>query len=101
MLQLNPIFNDHMVFAFAKPIRVSGRSNEEVSVVFKDQKITVKPINDEWEVTFPPEEIGGPYELVVSNKTEQIVIKDIYVGLLLLMAGQSNQQFKFKEGLDK
>lgn len=101
MLQLNPIFNDHMVFAFAKPIRVSGRSNEEVSVVFKDQKITVKPINDEWEATFPPEEIGGPYELVVSNKTEQIVIKDIYVGLLLLMAGQSNQQFKFKEGLDK
>ena len=52
MLQLNPIFNDHMVFAFAKPIRVSGRSNEEVNVVFKGQKITATPINDEWEVDY-------------------------------------------------
>lgn len=101
MLLINPIFSDHMVIAFGKPIRISGKANEEVSVCFKGIMKIVTPINDEWEVIFPKEECGGPYELTISVKSESHTFKDIYVGLTLLMAGQSNQQFKFREGLDE
>lgn len=87
--------------AFSKPIRISGRSNLDVSVSFNGTSKTITPINDEWEVIFPAQECGGPYELTISNKEESFTFKDIYIGLVLLMAGQSNQQFKFKEGLDE
>lgn len=96
MACLNPIFASHMVFAAQKPVRVYGAGTGEVSVSFAGQTRTVTA-EGAWEVEFPPMEYGGPYVLTVSFDGKETVLEDIYVGEVLLMAGQSNMQFKLRE----
>ncbi len=52
---------------------------------------------DEWKIYFSARDFGGPYSAVISMDNETVELQNIYVGLVFLMAGQSNTQFKLKE----
>lgn len=43
---------------------------------------------------------AGPYSAVISMDNETVELQNIYVGLVFLMAGQSNMQFKLKESTE-
>lgn len=44
---------------------------------------------------------AGPYSAVISMDNETVELQNIYVGLVFLMAGQSNMQFKLNESTEK
>lgn len=94
MLKLNQLFTDHMVVAAGKPIRVFGTGKGHICVKFCSNTAECISKEDSWLVELPAMEYGGPYEMEVTLDDEKIVLKDIYVGEVLLLAGQSNNQMK-------
>ena len=99
-MQLNAIFSSGMVFAKDHPIRIYGTGEGRAEIVFAGIKQQIVSQNGEWFVEFHPMECGGPHELVLTTEGKEIVLNDIYVGEVYLFAGQSNMQFKIKQGQD-
>lgn len=95
---LAPIFSDHMVVAAGKPVRVFGTGDGEVGVAFRGKTVKAESIYGKWCVTLPAGEAGGPFEMTVEMANgKRRVLKDVAVGEVLIMAGQSNMQFKLGE----
>jgi len=96
-LRLAPIFADHMVFAADRPVRVFGTGEGQVSVTFRGKTVAAAVSDRGWCATLPPGAAGGPFELKVAMGGETRTIRDVMVGEVLVMAGQSNMQFKMRE----
>ena len=47
----------------------------------------------EWEIYLPKMNAGGPYELTIINEAGRHKIKDVYVGEVFLLSGQSNMEW--------
>lgn len=99
-MKLNEIFRSSMVFACNKPIRIYGTGKGQAELIFAGIQKTVVAEDGEWLAEFAPMECGGPYELRFVSADETMTFTDIYVGEVYLFAGQSNMQFKIKDGLD-
>lgn len=97
MARLASVFSSHMVFAARKPIRIYGEGQGEISITFAGRQISLSSSSDRWFAELPPMEYGGPYSLTVVLDGKREILEDIYVGEVLLMAGQSNMQFKLRE----
>lgn len=98
--KLASVFTDNMVLQRNQPIIVYGTANgnDVVEVDFKQQKGTV--ITDKqgkWKVSFPALSKGGPYQMTVRYKDENIVLKNILVGDVWFCSGQSNMAFELKK----
>ena len=99
-MKLKEIFRSHMVFACCKPIRIFGMGKGRAEITFANCCKTVVSEQEQWLVEFPPMECGGPYDLTFVSDGETVEFTDIYVGEVYLFAGQSNMQFKVKDGED-
>ena len=95
-MELNKIFSSNMVFAANLPIRIYGEGCGIAEVSFADYTATVNSTDESWLVEFPPLSCGGPYTLKVAFEDRNVILDNIYVGMVLLCAGQSNMQFKLK-----
>ena len=96
-MRLDPFFSDHMVFQANKPIRVFGAGAGRVRVCLEGDAAESEAAGPNWCVTLPRRPRGGPYTLLVSLEDQEILLRDIYVGDVYLLAGQSNMQFKLSE----
>lgn len=97
MLKLDRLFTSHMVFAANLPIRVFGEGEGVAEVIFAQYRQTVVPTNGKWLVEFPPMSYGGPYALTLRTEEDTVTLDDIYVGEVLLCAGQSNIQMMLSQ----
>ena len=97
-MKLNVMFTDHMVFQADKAIRVFGEGNGTVRVSFAGNTAETKAENGGFLCMLPAMKYGGPYTLTVSDDTDTVTLHDIYVGEVILCAGQSNMQFTVSEG---
>ncbi|MBQ8885129.1 MAG: hypothetical protein IJY62_01975 [Clostridia bacterium] len=95
-MKLAPIFTDHAVFPANKPVRIYGEGVGTVTVSLGNTCVSTEA-NGRWLVTFPPLPHGGPFALVVTCGNETVVLKDIYLGEVYLLSGQSNMEFKLHE----
>jgi len=89
-MKLNQIFTDHMVFQANKPIRIFGEGKGTVSIEFAEKKITKFCQEEKWIVELPSMDYGGPYDLKIFLEKEEKLLKDVYIGDVYLLAGQSN-----------
>ena len=96
-MKLASIFTDHLVLQAGKPIRVFGTGKGCVKVTFDGQSIEKSFAEDKWCVELPPHDFGGSYEMEVELDGKKTVLHDVYVGQVLLCAGQSNMQMKMKD----
>ena len=99
VLSLAPVFGDHMVLQqkMVIPIYGTAKAGEEVTVTLgKQQRKAIADPYGKWEVEFPPQNAGGPFQLEVVSATKKIKISDILVGEVWLAAGQSNMAFPLK-----
>lgn len=94
---LAPIFTDHMVLAADRPVRVFGTGEGTVRVAFRGQTAAASAVNGSWCAVLPAGSAGGPFELKVEFGDETLTLRDVMVGEVLVMAGQSNMQFKLGE----
>lgn len=97
MVTLGTLFADGMILQAHKPIRIYGTGEGTVSVSFHGDVRSACAENGAWCVTFPAEDYGGPYTVTVTADGETVTLSDVYVGEVLLCAGQSNMQFHMCE----
>lgn len=105
MSSLHPLFRDHMVFAAHLPIRVFG-FGDPASVLqvmldgeFAEVKNCVCNFDNSptWIAEFPEKDYGDGHTLKVRFEDREECIMDISIGEVVLLAGQSNMQFKLHE----
>lgn len=93
-MKLDRLFCDGVVFAEEKPLRVFGEGEGKVKVRLCGAEAEAVSRNGRWVAELPPMSAGGPYELEVIFGGEVTVIKDVYIGIIYLVAGQSNAEFQ-------
>ena len=93
---LPAIYSNGMVLQRNQPIRIWGQADpkEKIQILFAEQNQTAKAdAKGYWEVNLKALEAGGPYQLQITGKDNQISIKDILIGDVWLCSGQSNMQW--------
>ena len=93
-MKLAPIFGHHTVLQAHKPIRIFGSGEGRAEVLFDGERRQTVSEGGSWELIFSPRSYGGPYELSVTLNGETAIYTDLYVGEVLLLAGQSNMGYK-------
>ena len=96
-MRLDSLFSDHMVLQAGKPIRVFGVGAGHVRVSLEGVTAEADVPGPQWCLALPARTYGGPYTLSVSLARQEILLRDVYIGDVYLLAGQSNMQFKLSE----
>lgn len=89
-MNLNQIFTSHMVFQANKPIRIFGNGIGKIMVEFLGKLYTKALETEKWFIELPSMDYGGPYDMKINLNGEETILKDIYIGDVYLLAGQSN-----------
>ena len=109
-LQLSRLFNDHMVLQRDTKVKVWGwaDSGDKIAVEFAGQKKSATTAPDgSWEVVLDPmtaNATGRTLTVRSAASSQKLEIKDVLVGEVWLLGGQSNMAFPFwirSDGFDK
>lgn len=92
-LWLAPHVSDSMVVQRGKPVVIVGRAPQDTEVTVSLAGKTCTTTGGEFKVVLPALEAGGPYELRVCCGKEEKVVKEVMVGDIWMIAGQSNMAF--------
>ena len=96
-MKLNPIFRDHMVLQADAPIRIFGSGTGTAQVTLAGVTAPAQTTQDAWCAELPPMPAGGPFQLEVLLDGARTLLEDVWLGDVLLCAGQSNMQFTMAE----
>ncbi len=99
-LKLATVFTNDMVLQRNEPINIYGTANggDVVEVTLKGQKKSAKTDKyGKWEIIFPAQLHGGPYEMAIMSKQKNISLKNILIGDVWFCAGQSNMALQLQE----
>jgi sialate O-acetylesterase len=92
-VRIPQILSSGMVLQRNAEIKVWGWADkgESVRVTFNKITRTVRTSTEgKWSVVFPAMKEGGPYELRVSGRKNEITLSDILIGDVWILSGQSN-----------
>ena len=93
---LPSFITDNMMFQRDTPIKVFGWADQGdvVWVEFNGLEKKTKPGKDGmWEVIFSPMSYGGPYQMNIRSKSDDIQITNIMIGDIWVCSGQSNMEW--------
>lgn len=102
-IRLPYLISDGMVLQREKRIKIWGEAKPEsdITVVFCEKKYSVTTDrNGKWEIALSDLEAGGPYEMVITCGDQEKVIRDILVGDVWVLGGQSNMELPVARTLD-
>jgi sialate O-acetylesterase len=94
-IKLPKIFADHMVLQRGQEIPVWGSADprERIEVTFQNKTYTTRADKTgKWQLKMTASEAGGPHVLTVKGKNT-ISLKDVLVGDVWLLGGQSNMEW--------
>jgi sialate O-acetylesterase len=95
MLKLASIFKDGMVLQRDSPVKIYGWADPSTCVhisLIGNKGDAIAGIDRKWSAILPPLGAGGPYEMEVWACSSRIVVKDVFIGDVWLLTGQSNMQ---------
>ncbi|AMJ66326.1 sialate O-acetylesterase [Hymenobacter sp. PAMC 26628] len=99
-VRLPALVGSHMVLQRDRPVPVWGWAapGEKVTITFRSKAYPATPdASGRWQATLPATPAGGPYALTVQG-SNRIELTDILLGDVWLASGQSNMQYKVKDG---
>lgn len=100
-LTVDKHFSDHMVLQREQPITLSGNALPEALVRVEFGVIhlqTSADSNGHWSLVLPSQKAQNtPASLVIRTEKEQIELKDVLVGDVWLLIGQSNMEFELQK----
>jgi sialate O-acetylesterase len=102
-VRLPRLVSDGMVLQREQPVHIWGwaAKGEKVSVAFQGKTYQATTGSDgQWRVTLPALKAGGPYELNI-KASNALSVKDILVGDVWLLSGQSNMETPMSRLRDK
>ena len=96
MMETAKIFCDGAVFQAGKPIRIFGTGDGEAEVSFDGECRRARSENGKWQIELGARAYGGPHELKLNLNGQEKTLRDIYIGEVVLLVGQSNIALKLK-----
>ncbi len=100
MIKLDNLYSNGAIFPAKRKIIIHGECIKDATVTFNNITKVCPDIEGHFTAEFPEMDYGGPYTLTVKTFDDFVEVKDIYVGEVILYAGQSNMMFKLHEGKD-
>ena len=102
VLTIPSIFSDFAVLQQNKPIIITGKgmSGDTVTVRLGDLQTSAKVADGEWSVEFPAQPYGGPYVLSISDSGYRYKLRGVYIGEVVVVAGQSNAEMSVAETIN-
>ncbi len=102
VLTIPSIFSDYAVLQQSKPIVITGKgmSGDTVTVSLGELQSSAKVIDGKWSVEFPAQPYGGPYLLRISDSGYIYKFIGVYIGEVVVVAGQSNAEMSVAETLN-
>ena len=97
-------FQDKMVLQRGQAINIWGNAspNETVEVSLADEKSSTQADTDgSWQLSLPAAEASGPLTLTVKGAQNELVLKDVFIGDVWLLSGQSNAFVDFNYFFEK
>lgn len=98
-LKVNTLLMDDMVLQRNQEIVVTGSAKpfSSIELQFGDIRVTEKSDKyGNWKTIMPPQKESGPKDLNIKGAAEEIVFKNILIGDVWLISGQSNMDFPLK-----
>ena len=98
-VEFNPIFSSHMVLQRNVPVRIygEGKDGEKLKVSFKGQSVEAVVKKGKWEVFLKPMTSDAEGKsLILQSGDTQHELKDVLVGDVWVLGGQSNMFNPFK-----
>lgn len=99
-LSLANIFSDNMVLQRDEPIKIWGTGNpgERITLNFSNEMVeTLVNADSTWQAVLKKQEATNkPKSLLVQSFEEEIIIKNIFIGDIWLLIGQSNMEWPMK-----
>ena len=96
-MKLSAIYTDGMILQRNKTIRIYGEAAAGGKITVSMESKTgeaVADANGKFQVSLPAFEAGGPFTMdIVEEAGDSLSLKDIYVGDVFLLSGQSNMEF--------
>jgi hypothetical protein len=86
------LFSDNLVLQRNEPIPIWGRGidGDTVQVTFAGERGTATVAGGQWMVRLGPLPAGGPYELTVTGRDRTLSVKNVMLGEVWVLGGQSN-----------
>ena len=99
-MRLSYLISDNAVFAMDVPILLPGTGKGKMTVIFDDIEYNFEFNEENWVAELPPHKAGGPFRMTVIF--DDIIVhrqsfSNIHVGIVVLLAGQSNAELKMCE----
>ncbi|MDD4032778.1 MAG: sialate O-acetylesterase [Bacteroidales bacterium] len=96
IVRIPGFLSDNMVLQRDLPIHIRGWADagESVTLSFNGQKVKGRADKKgEWKIVLDPMTFGGPYEMKIKGKNNEIFLKNILLGDVWICSGQSNMEF--------
>lgn len=100
---LSPLISDGMVLQRGREVMLWGKGNpgKELKITFLNNSYTtLVQENGNWGIELKDLKPGGPYDITIYHDGEEKLIKDVRVGDVWVLAGQSNMQIPVGRTLD-
>jgi len=96
--ELANFFSDNMVLQRDKPMPIWGHGIEgdQIHVALAGKQAISKVTGGIWKVILDPITAGGPYVLTVQGKDKTLEVKNVLIGDLWVLGGQSNMSYWLK-----
>lgn len=93
------LFGDGMILQRDAVNKIWGtienlEGNKHIAATFRGRTYYGEVKDDKWEIYFPKMTAGGPFEITLICDWGTKTIKDVYVGEVYLLSGQSNMEWK-------
>ena len=103
-LKLPRIFSDNMVLQREQKVPVWGwaKSRDRITVTFNGQEMQTRADKEgNWRVDMEAMPAGGPFELVVKGRKEEITYQNVLIGEVWVCSGQSNMEWPMRAVNDR
>ena len=101
-VRLPGLFSHHMVLQQELPVPVWGWADEgeEVTVQFRDQRVTTVARNGKWAVRLQPMKAGPHPEILAVRGKNTILLRDVLLGEVWICSGQSNMEWPLSRSFE-
>ena len=100
-VRMPSLFSDNMVLQQKKTVPIWGWAKPDSKVTLSaswlDESLTFDAgTNGEWRTKISTPEAGGPYTITISDSEDEHQIKNVLVGEVWFLSGQSNMEMPLK-----
>jgi sialate O-acetylesterase len=102
-IKLPYLISDGMVLQRERQVKIWGEAapvEKLVLTLCNKQYTTITDGAGKWEIQLDNLSAGGPYEMVIECNNKKAVVKNILIGEVWVLGGQSNMEMPFERSLD-